>query len=548
MTLDRWRIVEQIVGNTLELERPQRPAYLDAVCGADRELRTEVERILAGDSEEFLERPPSLLQDLLDEAGEDWVFEPGEQVAGRFRIVRWLAHGGMGEVYEAEDNELPGVRVALKTVRGHIAWSENLRQQFRREVELARKVTHPNVCRIYDLTRHQKRLSGGGEEDALVLSMELLEGETLSEVLRREGPMPLDAARPIAMGILDALAAAHAAGVMHGDLKPNNIMLVCEQGARRPIVMDFGLAHQVQERGIAGGAPAYMAPEQLTGGQTTAATDIYSFGAIIFEMLTGGQWPREESHGEPPGSGQLDRRWGAVASRCLEREPEARFQSVLEVRQALAAGGGMTRRYVLVGASMLTSAAALFGYRRLAERNSRAIVAVLPFENAGGSPDNRYFIEGLADEIRECLARVPGLRVIARTSSEEAGRSLMSLVGAGERLRASYLVSGSGRRDGQTVALTVRLVDARTGLELWRRDYRKADVDAMSARSDVAATLVPALGFQLRKEVTSQLAPGRTTNTAAFDQYVRARGRGSARHRESAAGAGAVQRGLRARP
>src|SRR5260370_499051 len=104
-----------------------------------------------GFSEEFLEKPPSLLQDLLDEAGEEWVFEPGEQVAGRFRIVRWLAHGGMGEVYEAEDHELPGVRVALKTVRGHIAWSESLRQQFRREVELARKVTHPNVCRIYDL-------------------------------------------------------------------------------------------------------------------------------------------------------------------------------------------------------------------------------------------------------------------------------------------------------------------------------------------------------------------------------------------------------------
>jgi serine/threonine protein kinase len=216
-------------------------------------------------------------------------FEPNEIVAERYRVTKMIAHGGMGDVYEATDADLRS-DVALKTIRG--AASGPRVERFRREIFLARKVTHPNVCRVFDLGRH-KTASG---HEIVFITMELLRGETLSAHIKAHGKMSTRDALPIIRQIAAAIDAAHAAGVVHRDLKPGNVILVPDEagGPPRALVTDFGVAHaegdpfdDLSGTGDVVGSPAYMAPEQIEGDSITGSTDIYAFGIVIFEMVTG---------------------------------------------------------------------------------------------------------------------------------------------------------------------------------------------------------------------------------------------------------------------
>lgn len=284
-------------------------------------------------------------------------FAPDATIAGRYRVVRFIARGGMGEVYEVDDLELRE-RVALKTVRPEVARDNLAIERFRREIQLARKVTHPNVCRIFDVSYHR---DAGTPEGFIFLTMELLAGETLAERLRRSGPMSAEEALPIARQIAEALHAAHQAGVVHRDLKPGNVMLVESRGTTRAVVTDFGLARlEAGGEGGAGhgltltaaaavvGTPAYLAPEQVEGSEITAATDIYALGIVLYEMLTGTvpflgdnalstAVKRLRESPIPPRvhAPGLDPRWESAILRCLEREPAARFASAPEILQAI---------------------------------------------------------------------------------------------------------------------------------------------------------------------------------------------------------------------
>src|SRR5262245_911625 len=224
------------------------------------------------------------------------IFRPDEVVASRYRIVRFVARGGMGEVYEVLDLEL-GVRVALKTVRPDPGAGSHPAERFKREIQLARQVTHPNVCRIFDLVRHTRTSGPEAGREVLCLTMELLPGETLLDRLRRGGAMSTAEAQPIVEQLASALAAAHRVGVVHGDFKSANVMLVPGEGDGdvRAVVTDFGLARAsarstsddvtVTRRIV--GTPAYMAPEQIEGKPVTAAADIYALGVVLYEMVTG---------------------------------------------------------------------------------------------------------------------------------------------------------------------------------------------------------------------------------------------------------------------
>ncbi|MFY9824755.1 MAG: protein kinase, partial [Thermoanaerobaculia bacterium] len=275
-------------------------------------------------------------------------------LAERFRIVRFLGHGGMGDVYEAEDLEVGG-RVALKTVRAEIARLPGALERFAREIHLARKVTHPNVCRIFDISHH-----GHGEDRVTFLTMELLAGETLEARLQRDGPMRESEALPIVRQMAEGLAAAHRAGVVHRDFKPANVMLVPEEepgkeDGVRPVVTDFGLAHGAEPGGggltMYGdilGTPSYMAPEQVTGGTVTPVTDVYALGVVLYEMVTGTVPFKGETAlstavkrlKEPPPPPRLrapglDPAWEAAILRCLAVEPGDRFGGVREAVAAL---------------------------------------------------------------------------------------------------------------------------------------------------------------------------------------------------------------------
>jgi eukaryotic-like serine/threonine-protein kinase len=286
-------------------------------------------------------------------------FLPGDLIADRYRVARFIARGGMGEVYEVEDLELRE-RVALKTVRPEVARDAVAVERFRREIQLARRVTHPNVCRIFDVSYH--RNGGQPPEDGVIfLTMELLPGESLAQRLHRAGPMTPEEALPIARQIAEALHAAHQAGVIHRDLKPGNIMLGESRGATRAVVTDFGLA-RLDAEGPAGqaltltaaaavvvGTPAYLAPEQVEGREITPAADIYALGIVLYEMVTGKVpflgdnalstavkrlreapvTPRVHAPG-------LDPRWEAAILRCLEQDPKDRFADARAILQALA--------------------------------------------------------------------------------------------------------------------------------------------------------------------------------------------------------------------
>lgn len=279
---------------------------------------------------------------------------PGDQlIARRYRLIRFIAQGGMGEVYEAHD-ELLGSRVALKMIRRDLLSRPVARERFKRETSLAMRVTHQNVCRIFDLGEHQDSRTG---EALTFLTMEFLDGPTLESWLLDKGKLEAQEALPIALQLAAGLAAAHDAGVIHRDLKSANIMLVPSAPGTRVVITDFGLARSSLEEGIATGltsiesaigTPAYMSPEQAEGRPLTPASDLYSLGVVLFEMVTG-IWPHRAPTPmamllrriqDPPPSPRsvvpgLDPLWDAVILRCLEVSPSRRFPGGREVAAAL---------------------------------------------------------------------------------------------------------------------------------------------------------------------------------------------------------------------
>lgn len=277
----------------------------------------------------------------------------GEIVAARYRVVRLIGAGAVGEVYEATD-ELVREAVALKTLREGVADDAVSIERFRREIQVARRVTHRNVCRTFDVGHHA--LHDG--TTLTFITMELLPGPTLADVLEARGRFSTEEALPLAQQMGAGLAAAHAVGVIHRDFKPGNLVLVDEtSGVPRVVITDFGLARRyavdetsITVTGEAVGTPLYMAPEQVVTGQKpiTPATDVYAFGIVLYEMVTG-ELPfkgssitvmaikrfREAVPAPRLIVPELDSRWDATILRCLEREPHRRFQRVLDVTEAL---------------------------------------------------------------------------------------------------------------------------------------------------------------------------------------------------------------------
>ena len=289
--------------------------------------------------------------------GADPRFSPGAKIAGRYRIVNLIGEGAIGEVYEAYDEAL-GEPMALKTLHAQVASHAVTVERFRREIQLARKVTHRNVCRTFDLGRHE--MPNGPE--VTFLTMELLRGVSFAKHMNSTGRFTTEEALPLVIQMTAGLEAAHQAGVIHRDFKPGNLVLVPEVGAApgdppRLVITDFGLARRnglgeesITNTGEALGTPLYMAPEQVTSGvePITPATDIYALGIVLYEMLTN-EMPfkgnsttvmalkriKEKPITPRTFVPDLPARWEAVIMRCLERVQARRFQTAAEVEAAL---------------------------------------------------------------------------------------------------------------------------------------------------------------------------------------------------------------------
>ena len=354
--------VEQLFEVALALEPAERQAYLDQACGQDPELRRTLEELLAEDANagSLLEHPPFefLAPAVMGSPGASGItgpiddnefasrltggrLQPGQVLIDRFVIVRFIAKGGMGEVYEAEDRFLQGVHVALKTILPQIADEPALRQRFEREVLLAREVSHPNLCPIYDMFRCEQPPG-----NFLFLTMRLLPGETLAARLRGTASISTAEGLAILKQMAAGLAAIHAAGIIHRDIKPNNIMLDGTGSRVRLCITDFGLArsHSVDPslsgKSLVAGTPDYMAPELYQGRPPSQASDLFALGVVLHEVFTGQKpvmasdsspvivSPRLNSSGVPSYCAQF------IAG-CLDRDPERRCQAFERILDSL---------------------------------------------------------------------------------------------------------------------------------------------------------------------------------------------------------------------
>lgn len=366
----------------------QRNALLASLCANDMPLLAEVQRLLAHHREGTIEQQPPTVALPDASAGRGSVVRSGRQVEGfptgtiiasRYRIVARLGGGGMGVVYRAEDLTL-GQTVALKFLPADFAQNATWLEQFRGEVRVARTVTHPNVCRIYDIVETD------GEH---FISMEYIDGEDLASLLRRIGRIPRDKALEISHQLCSGLAAAHAAGVLHRDLKPANVML---DGTGRVRITDFGLAGSIvdlrDDRRIAG-TPAYMAPEQITGRRVDERSDIYALGLVLYELFTGkaalignsfADFVRMHQSVEPvPPSeivADIDPEIENIIRSCLAKNPDDRPRSAQAVSSHLP-GGNVLSRVIAAGETPAPELIAAAAVPHALSRSQLTIAAVL---------------------------------------------------------------------------------------------------------------------------------------------------------------------------
>jgi eukaryotic-like serine/threonine-protein kinase len=430
-----WLRLKDLFERARAVEPTARAALLDEACRDDAADRVQIEQLLANYDRaiEFFDAFPDLAV-AASRLGTH-TFSSGQTVADRFRILDFLGEGGMGEVYEAEDLQLAPEHTALKTLRGSVADERSI-GRLSRELQLARHITHPNVCRVHDVGQHQTP-SG---VPVHFFTMELLRGETLAGRIAH-GPLEMAQALPIVRQIAAALDAAHAAGVVHGDLKPGNVMLVANGvGHERVVVTDFGLARwlptatallSTTSESIGWGTPAYMAPEQLLGGPVTPAADIYALGILVYEMVTGKHpfvadsgleiaWLKMRERPRPPRehASQLGTRWQDAILRCLELDPQQRFGSAVDVIHAIegTASRSRLRAWVIgaVAAAAIASTGALAipavrtvvtdEWATLTGSDREQIVAVLPFVDATSTPDGQALSVGLTAAVTDQLA------------------------------------------------------------------------------------------------------------------------------------------------
>jgi serine/threonine-protein kinase len=486
----------------------------------------------------------------------------------------------MGVVYRALDPRLER-QVAIKLLPEETAGDPQARERLRCEAMAVAAIDHPYICKIFEI---------GEYGHALFLVMEYVAGETLDDKLRA-GRLPLPEALRLAGEIAEALQEAHGRGVLHRDLKPANVMATNHGHAK---VMDFGLAKRLvavtvgdqSTVGSAGpltvqggivGTPAYMSPEQVKGGPLDARSDLFSFGVMLAEMISGTQPFRRASVGEtlaavlhePPDLGAAPPAVAAVVRRLLEKDREARYASAAEVRADLAtllskSGSGDTLTVATITSSItspssatLSPAAAameppssrsrprawwaagvtvlgigiaayLFAGRQRADpaAPARSIksIAVLPLDNYSGDPAQDYFAEGMTDEVTANLATISKLRVISRGSAMQfKGKDRPATPEIGRRLNVDAVIEGSVSRAGERVRITAQLIDAREDKHLWAETFERSSRDVLSLQAELAGAIARAIDVRLTPTERSRLTTAKAVNPAAHDAYLRGR-------------------------
>jgi serine/threonine protein kinase len=445
------------------------------------------------------------------------------QALGPYRVLEQLGAGGMGEVYRARDPRL-GRDVAIKVLPRQFAADADRLRRFEQEARAASALNHPNILVVHDVGTH---------EGAPFLVTELLEGESLRERLRG-GALPVRQAVDIATEIALGLAAAHDHGIVHRDLKPDNVFVTRDGRAK---ILDFGLVKQVAalpadqqtelptqgvpevtRAGVLLGTVGYISPEQIRGEPADSRSDIFGFGCVLYEMLSGRrafEKPtgvetltailKEEPPPLVPPSGSAPASLGRIVRRCLEKRPEDRFPSAHELGLALEP----------VAETLRTD-------RSQAGPPPKSVV-VLPFENLSPDPENAYFADGLTEELIANLSKVPALRVISRTSAMLLKGSRKDVPTIARELNVRYVLEGSVRRAGNSLRITAQLIDAASDVHVWAENYKGTLDDVFAIQEKVSRAIVEALKVTLTAGEKHRLAARMIPNVRAFDLYLEAR-------------------------
>ncbi len=578
MPENSWERIKDIVDGAIGLSPEERPSYIADACNGDANIRREVESLLSSfeKADSFLEVPafgrPTLRIKTL---------EKGEMI-GRYEIVRKLGEGGMGSVYLARDRELDRA-VAIKVLHSQNERHEDNVQRFAREAKAASALNHPNILTIYEI---------GEFEGSPYIVSEYIEGVTLRDKLRTDQPdlrTVLDVSRQIA----GALAAAHKARIVHRDIKPENI-IVRDDGYVK--VLDFGLAKLIEDRpgglpalnesaetvsGIILGTVNYMSPEQARGEKVDERTDIFSFGAVIYEMITGkapfagNSMPETfanlvDREPEPINacvSGVPDE-IGRITSKMLEKRREDRYQSVREAEEDLkklanqvsgssferrrqpdsenqtvllqqtTGGGGNTtaettnspaqwyRGWPAVAALGLLLVTIGVGGYFLWQGSVFSVgeirsVAVMPFVNESGNPDIEYLSDGMTDTLISSLSELPNIKVKARTSVFRYKGKDIDPKAIGRELSVQAIINGRvAQRDGRT-SVIVEVVDTETEDVIFSTSYNKEQSDLIALQKDIARDVSGKLKNKLSAADTARVTKTHTADPEALQLYLR---------------------------
>ena len=549
---ERRRQIEEIVIEALDLTGACRAAHLDSACGDDRELRDEVESLLAQENRAnaFLETPAleAAARALAD--GQSSVLVG--RTAGHYRIDALLGAGGMGEVYRGWDTRLRRP-VALKFLAGEFLSDRAAVERFDREARAASALSHPNICTVYDV---------GDLQGRPFIAMEYLEGQTLRARLGGTAlprPMAIEYAIQIARG----LEAAHQKSIVHRDLKPENLWVTPEGRIK---ILDFGLAKYSEpaalpdnatvplptETGLVMGTAGYMSPEQVRGQPLDHRTDIFSFGTILYEMLAGDRaFPGSTTidkhmailNAEPPEL--ADQAANRLVRRCLEKDPERRFPSagdlvfhleaVLDGRSL--AGGEERKRNLLPrrrilqaggGVAAIGALGALWELLPVKWRNGlfgaggRRVtrIAVLPLANMSGDVEQEYFADGMTDLLITDLGQIGALRVISRPSVMQLKGTKKPLAEIAKQLGVEAIIVGSVQSSGNRVRITAQLVDPATNQQTWGRAYERERIDVLTLQAEVARAIASEIQARVTTEEAGRLARTRKIAQPVLDAYL----------------------------
>jgi serine/threonine protein kinase len=472
----------------------------------------------------------------------------GEKV-GSFEIAEIIGRGGMGVVYLARDTKLKR-SVAVKSIPAKLAGDSNSRTRFRREAEILASLNHPNIAVIHDIIEQ--------DESAGYLVLEYVPGETLAERIARK-PLNLEEALSIARQIAEAVSAAHKKGIIHRDLKPNNIKITPDGRVK---VLDFGLAKPspsedkkiditATEPGRVIGTPAYMSPEQARGKSTDHRTDIWSFGCIMYQMLTGLlPFEGETATDTLAKIIECQPNWETLPQEtptnihvllqnCLEKNPDKRLKDIKEavivIRETLSrplvAPAFKSRRIamiigaVAIGIILSVSALKLIPKKEIQISVKQIRLVVLPFENLGPD-DDEYFAAGITDAVTARLAGIHGLGVISRQGAVQYKNKEKSASLIAKDLHVDYILEGTIQRErpsdpNSRVKITLQLIKASNYMHIWAKEYNGDMREIFSLQSDVAEQVARELDITLLEPERQALAYKATENMEAYDYYLK---------------------------